>query len=206
MLRWDASGAPGRPASTPSCLRQVLLTGELDLAALDAALTAVTARHGALRTHFVEAKAESGGFVQAVLAPGAEAACAPLHRAALPNPAGLVAVLQRRAVAPFNLLSVAPCWRAAVYVGGGRVGVDPNTDPSSNGAGAGEAVLVLVAHAAVVDRWSMALLLGEVQAAYAALLSGSALPPEPALQLADVGAWQARQSMRSAGLTAMPLH
>lgn len=179
--------------------------GELDPAALEAALAAVTARHGALRTHFVEAQAEAGGFAQAVLPPGAEAATVRVHRAALPNPSDLAAALQCRAVAPFNLLSVAPCWRAALFVGGGGVGAYPKADPSSNDADAAEAVLLLVAHAAVADRWSLALLLGEVQAAYAALLSGGALPPEPALQLADVAAWQARPSLYSAYMAAMPL-
>ena len=181
---------------------QVLLAGELDPAALESALAAVTARHGALRTHFVEAQAQAGGFAQAVLPPGAEAAAVRMHRAALPNPSDLAAALQRRAVASFNLFSVAPCWRAALYIGGGGVGGNPQSDPSSNGAGAGEAVLLLVAHAAVADRWSLALLLSEVQAAYAALRGGDALPPEPALQLADVAAWQARSSLCSADMAA----
>ena len=180
--------------------------GELDPAALETALAAVTARHGALRTHFVEAQAQAGGFAQAVLPAGADAATVRVHRAALPDPADLAAALQRRAIAPFNLLSVAPCWRATLYVGGGSVGAYPTADPSDDGASAAEAVLLLVAHAAVADRWSLALLLGEVQAAYAALLSGGALPPEPALQLADVAAWQACQSTCLANMAAMQEH
>ena len=154
------------------------LQGELDPAALEAALSAVARRHDALRTRFVEL--EKGGFAQAVLLPDAEAAAVRLHRAVLPLPADLSAGLQRRAAAPFNLLGMGTPWRAVLYSGGGTEG--------------GQHVLLLVAHQAVCDRWSLELLAAEAASAYLAQRSGAeAKLPPPQLQLADVAAWQRQQ-------------
>lgn len=154
------------------------LQGEIDPAALEAALAAVAKRHDALRTRFVPQ--EKGGFAQAVLPPDAEAAAVRLSRSVLPPPVEVGAALQRRAAAPFNLLGMTMLWRAVLYSGGG--------------GGGGQHVLLLVAHKAVCDRWSLALMLAETEAAYLAQRSGpeAELPP-PQLQLADVAAWQRQQ-------------
>ncbi len=175
LLHWGSPRASSPAAHLAEALR---LTGALEPTALEAALAAVAARHGALRTRFLERG--QGTLVQAVLPPGCAEAAARLHRAALPPPKDLGAALQRRAAAPFNLLGASPPWRAVLYSGGG--------------AGGCEHVLLLVVHCAVCDQWSLALLAAEVEAAYLAQRPGAGpLPPAPRLQLADVAAWQAAQ-------------
>jgi len=175
LLHWGSPRASSPAAHLAEALR---LTGALEPTALEAALAVVAARHGALRTRFLERG--QGTLVQAVLPPGCAEAAARLHRAALPPPKDLGAALQRRAAAPFNLLGASPPWRAVLYSGGG--------------AGGCEHVLLLVVHCAVCDQWSLALLAAEVEAAYLAQRPGAGpLPPAPRLQLADVAAWQAAQ-------------
>ena len=171
LLHWGSPRASSPAAHLAEALR---LTGALEPTALEAALAAVAARHGALRTRFRESG--PGAIVQAVLPPGCAEAAPRLHRAALPPPTDLGAALQRRAAAPFNLLGAS----AVLYSGGG--------------AGSCEHVLLLVVHCAVCDRWSLALLAAEVEATYLAQRPGAApLPPAPRLHLADVAAWQAAQ-------------
>jgi len=171
-------GNPRATGAETHLAEAVRLAGALDATALDAALAAVAARHGALRTRFLEQA--PGAVVQAVLPPGEGPAALELHRANLPSAEDVHAALQSRVAAPFDLLGAAAPWRAVLY---------------SNSSSAGsEHVLLLVAHQAVSDRWSLALLVTELAAAYVARRGDAArLPPAPRLQLADVAAWQAAQ-------------
>ena len=168
------AATPDLHASLPAhhLAQAIRLTGRLDAAALEAAMGAVAARHGALRTRFA---VEHGGaaFLQAV---GAPPPAPLLATRALPEEGGLAAALQQFAQEPFDLLA-GPPWRMALL---------------SDGA-AQQHVLLLVAHQAVWDPLSGGLLLEDLGAAYAAARGGSdlgALPPPPAVQLADVAAWQ----------------
>jgi len=171
-------GNPRATGAETHLAEAVRLAGALDATALDAALAAVAARHGALRTRFLEQA--PGAFVQAVLPPGEGRAALELHRASLPSAEDAYASLQNRVAAPFDLLGAAAPWRAVLY--------------SHSSSAGSEHVLLLVAHQAVSDRWSLVLLVAELAAAYLAQRGDAAqVPPAPRLQLADVAAWQAAQ-------------
>nr|WP_052478143.1 non-ribosomal peptide synthetase [Kibdelosporangium sp. MJ126-NF4]CEL16415.1 Siderophore biosynthesis non-ribosomal peptide synthetase modules @ Bacillibactin synthetase component F [Kibdelosporangium sp. MJ126-NF4]CTQ90367.1 Siderophore biosynthesis non-ribosomal peptide synthetase modules @ Bacillibactin synthetase component F (EC 2.7.7.-) [Kibdelosporangium sp. MJ126-NF4] len=143
----------------------VHLTGELDVAALRAALGDVVARHETLRTVFAENESE------------------PWQRV-LPTAAVEMAVIaateddlderMRAAVtAQFDLTSEPPL-RAALYV------VEP-----------GDAVLLLVLHHIAGDGWSLVPLARDLSAAYAARLAGRPPRlPELPVQYVDHTLWQ----------------
>ena len=193
-------GDPRASSPETHMAEAVRLQGDLDLAALEAALAAVAQRHDALRMHFVEqpgasfAQAllspEGASFAQALLSPDAGAAAARLHRATLPAAADVGGALQQRAAAPFDLLNGSAPWRAVLYSGAAQ-GRDS------------QHVLLLVAHQALCDQWSLALLVAEVEAAYMAQKGAGAQAtlPQLRLQLVDVAAWQTRQLASGAWAT-----
>jgi amino acid adenylation domain-containing protein len=161
---------PGAAAyNIPLALR---LTGALDPAVLERALTEIVRRHGALRTVF---SAVEGRPVQTV------AAAAPL---ALPRVdlAALPAASREREVSrltaedarrPFDL-SRGPFLRALLLRTGG-----------------GEHVVSAVMHHIASDGWSLEILAGEIAALYAAFAGGRPSPlPELPVQYADFAVWQ----------------
>ena len=145
----------------------VRLKGALDLAALEAALGDVVARHESLRTVFPD---RLGVPRQEILAP--EAGRPRLAVAAI-GEAELAAALSSAARRGFDL-SEEPPLRAHVFA-----------------LGADEHVLLLLLHHIAGDGWSMRPLWRDLAAAYAARLSGGA-PRLPALpvQYADYALWQ----------------
>jgi amino acid adenylation domain-containing protein/non-ribosomal peptide synthase protein (TIGR01720 family) len=148
----------------------VRLSGHLDTRALGEALTAVAARHEALRTAFTEV---DGVPIQVVRPAGPVPL--PVTRAA-----GLAAVrrlLRDDATTPFDL-AAGPPLRAHLY----RLTEDDH-------------VLSLVLHHIAADQWSVTVLTQDLATAYEALAAGRPvpLPPLP-LQYADVAAWQ-RQAL-----------
>ena len=112
-------------------------------ARVEAALTAVLARHPALRAQLV-----TGPALRIV----------PAAPVALPAMAGDAALVQRLALAPFDLSAdpAGPLWRAALVM-------LPD----------GDAVLVLTVHHIIADGISMGVLLHDLATAW----SGAALPP-----------------------------
>ncbi|MFC9432146.1 amino acid adenylation domain-containing protein [Nocardia sp. NPDC057030] len=156
---------PDSPAyHIPLVLR---LTGELDIAAMTAAIGDLVARHETLRTVFPD---RDGSPYQRIL-PAAEAgttvevrtvAAAELEQAVLP--------LMRRG---FDL-STAPPVRVALL-----------------DSGSGEHVLVLVLHHIAADGWSLAPLARDLSLAYAARRAGRSPEWAPLpVQYADYTLWQ----------------
>ncbi|RII13399.1 Linear gramicidin synthase subunit D [Streptomyces sp. YIM 130001] len=151
---------------TPVVLR---LRGPLDVSALGRALTALVARHAVLRTRFARDQ-------QIVEDPPASV---PLP---LEDLSGLDASGRERAVyehvaqaarQPFDLTAAAPL-RARLY----RFAPDDH-------------VFALILHHAVVDDWSIPLLVGELSRDYATDPGESgARPPAPDVQYTDYAAWQ----------------
>ena len=167
------TATPNLHASVPMhhLAQAMRLHGQLDAAALEAALGAVAARHGALRTRFAVERSGTV-FLQAV---GGQPPEPLLRTCSLPKEGDLAAALQRCAQEPFDLLA-GPPWRVALL-----------------SDGAHDHVLLLVAHQAIWDPLSGGLLLEALGAAYAAARDGAALdalPGAPEVQLADVAAWQ----------------
>ncbi|WP_410581902.1 non-ribosomal peptide synthase/polyketide synthase [Amycolatopsis sp. lyj-108] len=161
------------PGSTeyvsPTALR---LRGELDVAALTDALTALVARHEALRTTF---DTDSGHGVQLVGAP---------YVVELPlddvsglseedRTAALEHTLEREVRQPFDLRT-GPLLRARLI----RLAPD-------------EHVLTLTLHHIVTDGWSSGVLAGDLDALYTAFARGvePELPDLP-IQYADFAVWQ----------------
>ncbi|HST64697.1 MAG TPA: condensation domain-containing protein, partial [Mycobacteriales bacterium] len=140
--------------------------GPLDVAALEAALVAVIERHEVLRTTLHELDGEP---VQRVGPP-------PATVLAVADPAEAADVagwVRRVAFAPFDL-SAGPLLRAALLA----------EAPDRH-------VLVLAAHHAVIDGWSLGLLLRELDAHYRAARSGRpADVPALEVQYADFAVWQ----------------
>ncbi len=164
--RWE----PGKSTyNLPAALR---LSGRLVLAALEAALAAVVARHEALRTTF----AEAGGRPLQVIAPAASVALPRIDLTSLletRREGAALALAREEAARPFDLAR-GPLLRAALL----RL--------------AGESHLLLLnLHHIVTDGWSMGILVREVGEVYGALLAGRrpALPALP-LQYADYAVWQ----------------
>ncbi|WP_316528536.1 non-ribosomal peptide synthase/polyketide synthase [Kitasatospora brasiliensis] len=159
-------GAPSATYHMPLALR---LSGDLDRAALSAALADVVARHEALRTVFPHL---AGVPYQRVL-DAAEAAVPLTVRAA--GEAELPALLREAAVRGFDLTSEVPL-RAELFV------VTEKTD---------EHVLLLVMHHIVGDGWSMGPLARDLATAYTARHGGGApaWPPLP-VTYGDYTLWQ----------------
>ncbi|MFJ6618052.1 non-ribosomal peptide synthase/polyketide synthase [Kitasatospora sp. NPDC091335] len=144
-------------------------TGELDRTALAAALTAVVARHEALRTVFEE---DDGRPVQRVR----PAAPVPLPVLAPDAGESLDDVLLREYSRPFDLAR-GPLLRALLVA---------EAEHSH--------VLQLTAHHIVTDGWSMGVVLDELCTAHAALARGEEPDlPEVAAQYPDFALWQREQ-------------
>ncbi|MFI7694540.1 amino acid adenylation domain-containing protein [Nonomuraea sp. NPDC049655] len=92
------------------------------------------------------------------------------------TPGSLERELRAEAWRPFRL-DAEPPMRATVF----RLGADDH-------------VLVLVLHHIVTDAWSEQVLLRDLSALYAARLGAGPRPEPPALQYADVAAWEAGQN------------
>ncbi|RYZ40514.1 MAG: amino acid adenylation domain-containing protein, partial [Myxococcaceae bacterium] len=162
--------APGDVAyNLPAAVR---LEGALDVVALEESLTALAERHEALRTTF---RAEEGRPLQ-VIAPSATL---PLERvsfeslSASEGESAAALRVQEEARRPFDLAR-GPLVRATLLT------LAPSTH-----------VLVLVMHHAVSDGTSMAVLVRELSALYAARREGRASPlPALPLRYADFADWQ----------------
>jgi amino acid adenylation domain-containing protein len=163
---WFASQLdPGGSAyNMPRALR---LAGELDVAALRAALADVAERHESLRTVFPH----TGGVPrQQILDPAA--GCPELAVSAVP-PGELDGAVAAAARAGFDLAAELP-WRVHLFTVSDR-----------------EHVLLLLIHHIAADAWSLGVLAGDVAAAYAARVAGRApgWAPLP-VQYADYASWQ----------------
>ncbi|HEV3293205.1 MAG TPA: condensation domain-containing protein, partial [Streptosporangiaceae bacterium] len=155
------------PAPAYLIAAAVRLTGELDVAALRAALADVVGRHEVLRTVF---PAGDGVPYQEVLDPGGAGGDLVVVQVPEAELAGAVAALTAE---PFDLAGVMP-WRASVL----RVA------PA-------EHVVVLVVHHIAADGWSMGPLARDVSTAYAARVAGRAPQWMPLpVQYADYALWQ----------------
>ncbi|MFJ3517039.1 amino acid adenylation domain-containing protein [Streptomyces sp. NPDC090131] len=155
---------PNATYNIPLALR---LRGELDTAALEAAVHEVSARHEALRTVFAE---DAEGPYQRVLEP-ADAAV-PFVVADV-EPADLGRSIDAAAGHAFDLERETPL-RVSVL----RTAAD-------------EQVLLLLLHHIAGDEWSAGPLLADLSAAYAARCAGGVLDTAPpAVQYADYALWQ----------------
>ena len=143
------------------------LTGDLDVAALEAALGDVARRHESLRTVFPEA---DGTPRQEILAGPAGRVALMLGQAAETD---LPELLTAEASRGFDLRTELP-WRAALWT------VSPS-----------EQVLMIVMHHIAGDGWSMGVLARDLGTAYAARCAGQ-VPGWAALavQYADYAIWQ----------------
>jgi amino acid adenylation domain-containing protein len=161
------------PNSTAYNLVQaVRLSGDLDAAVLDRALTEVVARHESLRTRF----GESDGLPFQLVEPARPFAARPVDLRRLPaeeREAEALRLARAESLAPFDL-AAGGLLRATLYTLSER-----------------EHFLSLGVHHIVADGWSIGLLLAETTALYAAFAAGepSPLPPLP-MQYADYAVWQ----------------
>ncbi|MEZ0094214.1 amino acid adenylation domain-containing protein [Streptacidiphilus sp. EB129] len=155
------------PSPTYNLPMPLRLTGDLDRAALAAALADVVARHEPLRTVF----AEQRGVPRQRIVPAAEAAV-PLTERRI-DPAEVPGALAEGAAHTFNLSRDLPVTATLFEVG-----------PS-------EQVLLLVLHHAAGDGWSLGILARDLLAAYAARRAGRAPQWTPLpVQYADYTLWQ----------------
>jgi amino acid adenylation domain-containing protein len=169
-------------ASTYQIFRSVELAGVLDLPLLRATVAAVAARHPALRTGFdLASYGEPLQLVwRRVELPFAVVDLRPLPPARLPEAAAAaVAWDRRRHFTPED----APLWRLTVMP-----------------LAPGRFRLSLAEHHAILDGWSVALLLAELFETYLSLLAGAApaVPPPPASSFGDFVARE-REAVESAG-------
>src|SRR5690606_25425044 len=161
----DRFEGPSAVYNHPFVLR---LTGELDVAALRAAVRDLVIRHEALRTVFVE---DTSGRPYQHIVPVDELALDVPVVAVEPDAAE--EAVSRFAVEPFDLAAEIPL-RAALL----RLGAE-------------EHLLVLVIHHIAVDGESLAPLARDLAAAYAARIEGTAPDwPELPVQYTDYTLWQ----------------
>ncbi|MEZ0113832.1 amino acid adenylation domain-containing protein [Catenulispora sp. EB89] len=147
----------------------VRLSGELDTAALQAAVTDVAVRHETLRTIIAET---DGVAAQLVLDPGAPGAVPQLTTHEV-SAADLPEALAGQLGLPFDLAREVP-WRVGLL----------RTAPT-------EHVLAIVVHHIASDGWSMNILARDLSAAYSARLDGRAPDWSPLpVQYADFTQWQ----------------
>ncbi|WP_416973995.1 amino acid adenylation domain-containing protein [Streptomyces sp. 4F14] len=163
LNRLEEAGA-GAGYNVPLALR---LSGDLDIAALEAALGDVADRHESLRTRYPH---DEGVPRQEVLG-GAEGR--PRLRTDEIREEALRPVLGEELGRGFDLSRELP-WRVRLLT-----------------VSSTESVLVVVAHHIAVDGWSMGLLLSDLRTAYAARVHGSApnWAPLP-VQYADYALWE----------------
>jgi amino acid adenylation domain-containing protein len=167
------------------------LPGGVDVAALEAALTALVERHEVLRTRLV---ADGSGDPRQVVEPPYAFRLGVVDLAGEPDP---VAAAERRmsadAAAPFDL-ATGPLLRGVLYrLGTGEetqkdTGEDTQKDTHEDTHGD---LLGLCMHHVVADQWSMRILQHELGRLYEAVLRGEPadLPPLP-VQYADFAVWQ----------------
>jgi hypothetical protein len=140
---------PGRKDCLVAAL--VRLTGDVDVHALDAALTAVIARHEALRTGFTDREGQPGSFV----VPPPPGALVVVDLRGRDVPRGETEQLAREhSATPFDL-TAPPLVRAALVRRSDR-----------------EAVLSLAMHHLVTDGWSTAVVVRELAELYSARVLG----------------------------------
>ncbi|MGE5830471.1 MAG: amino acid adenylation domain-containing protein, partial [Micromonosporaceae bacterium] len=153
------------------------LRGRLDPRALAMALEDVAARHEALRCSIVTLDEQPFSLLSA---PGpVRLALDDLRdRPATERPAALAGLATVDATTPFELRS-GPLWRARLI----------RVDDDDWG-------LVLVAHHAIADGWSLSLLLDELGACYADRVQGRATTMPTPLQYGDFASWQDQQLCR----------
>ncbi|MEV8324225.1 amino acid adenylation domain-containing protein [Kitasatospora sp. NPDC056731] len=162
----DRMEGPSALYNVPVALR---LDGELDVAALEAALGDVVARHESLRTLVAEADGEP---YQRILSP--EEARVTVERRDCPADA-LADAVDEESRRPFDLAAEPP-FRATLL----------RTAEESH-------VLLLVLHHIVSDGWSMGPLLRDLSTAYAVRSGGEVPVVEPLpVQYADYALWQRR--------------
>ncbi|MFM0330604.1 amino acid adenylation domain-containing protein [Paraburkholderia strydomiana] len=159
---------PQNPAYNLS--RALRLTGRLDVPALRRAFDALVARHGALRTRFVETR----GVVAQHIGDGAHYLW---REHALEDAAQLRDTLLAAAREPFDLVK-GPLLRVDLIA-----------------IGAERHALSIVVHHIVSDGWSQSLLVRELAALYRAALTGQDAPlarelPPVQIHFGDVAAWQ----------------
>jgi amino acid adenylation domain-containing protein len=149
----------------------VRLVGVLNVAALQAALNRIVGRHEALRTSFAM---HAGHPVQAIAPADTGLPVQHIDLSAHPQPqAELERLAEAEAHTPFDL-SQGPLIR-------GRVVRMAEQDH----------VLLITLHHIVSDGWSMAVLINELSALYAAFAQGRPDPLPPLqVQYADYAAWQ----------------
>ncbi|MGF1425452.1 amino acid adenylation domain-containing protein [Kitasatospora sp. LaBMicrA B282] len=158
---------PNATYNIPLCLR---LTGELDAAALDAALRDVVGRHEVLRTVFPAVDGEPWQEIREADTVGSLLTAVPADGL---DEAALHAALAERSRHAFDLATELPlhAWLYAIA-------------PT-------EHVLLLVVHHIAGDGWSMGPLARDVSTAYAARLAGAAPDWEELPgQYADYALWQ----------------
>jgi hypothetical protein len=166
---WFLEQLEGGDASAYNVGLGFRLTGPLDHAAVDAAVTGLVRRHETLRTTFV---ARDEVLMQVIDEPH-EVRLAETDLSAEPDPEQalrdrLAAQLHR----PFDV-GTGPVYRVALY----RLG--PQTH-----------VVLLVLDHIVCDAWSLRVLHRDFVAEYAAHAEGRAAPVEPEIQYADYAIWQ----------------
>ncbi|SMH62084.1 non-ribosomal peptide synthetase [Azospirillum agricola] len=148
--------------------RAARLHGDLDVAALEAAVGALCRRHDSLRTRL---ELRDGALHQVVAPP--LAVPVPVEDAAGLDAAALDARVNAIAWAPFDL-ERPPLLRVHLLRTGAR-----------------DWILVFSQHHVITDRWSIALLVAELSALYDAARDGRPSPlPAPAAQYGDYTRWQ----------------
>lgn len=149
--------------------------GNLDIAALSRAATAICLRHEALRTRFAQV---DGSVFQVVAAAGSpraapEFTCTSLDIGGAQDAGAACEDFLADAMAvPFDLES-GPLLRIKV----GTLGAEDHT-------------VVIVSHHIVCDGWSMGVVLADLSSLYRAQLLGTAEPPQPECQSADYALWE----------------
>ncbi|RSO08962.1 non-ribosomal peptide synthetase [Streptomyces sp. WAC 06783] len=153
------------PSPTNNIPLAIRLTGELNVAALEAAWGDVVGRHETLRTRYPD---DGGSAHQEILA----AVPARIDTAAVRDEA-LDAAMAAEAARGFRLETELP-WRATLY----------EISPA-------EHVLLIIVHHIAADGWSMGVLMRDLSAAYTARAEGRAPDWAPLpVQYADFTLWQ----------------